>query len=125
MSEITNLTKEEVVFMYRKAKFKTEQIHILAELTASDTDTILEILKDAGAFRGAYRTCPRCGKQYPVLQKRVKKDALCSECSKLRRRISMTKGNIKRNLARINELQRANVKHREELDRLEAEYENV
>lgn len=61
MSEITNLTKEEVVFMYRKAKFKTEQIHILAELTASDAETIIEVLKDAGAYeQRRIKQCIHC-----------------------------------------------------------------
>ena len=45
------LTGPEIVTLYKMAKDKDEQIFILAELTASDADTIIEVLKDFGEYK--------------------------------------------------------------------------
>ena len=122
MSKITNLSKQEIITMYKTAKNKEEQIPILADLTASDVDTILEILKDAKVFNGAYSTCSRCGKQYPTISHHNPKKR-CAECRKLASRISKIKFQIKKNNSKIQEIQRSSAKYREELDKLEAEWE--
>ena len=44
------LTNEEICFLYRTSKDKDEEIFILGELTASDPETIIEVLKDANEY---------------------------------------------------------------------------
>lgn len=119
---ITNLSKDEIITLYKKAKYKEDQVTILAQLTASDTDTILEILKDAGVYSGAYRSCPKCGKSFPALT-HYNKGKCCDECRQRSARIANLKHRLKVNAAKMQEIQRSNVKYREELDRLEAENE--
>lgn len=123
MGKITNLTKDEIVSLYTKAKDREAEIIILSELTASDTDTILEVLKDAGVFNGAYATCPRCGRSFPALSE-YKRRRMCPDCQAMGRQIASLKGQIKRNMTKIQELQRWNAKYRSELDVLEIKYEN-
>ena len=122
MKKITNLTKDEIIAMYKKARYKEEQVTILAQLTASDTDTILEILKDAGVYSGAYRNCPKCGKVFPALT-HYNKGKCCEECRQRSARIAYLKHRLKVNAAKMQEIQRSNVKYRKELDRLEVEDE--
>ena len=121
-AKITSLTKEEIIALYKKAKYKEEQITILAQLTASDTDTILEILKDVGVYSGAYRNCPKCGKSFPALT-HYNKGRCCEECRERSAKISNLRYRLKKNATRMQEIQRLNVRYREELDRLEAEDE--
>lgn len=62
-------TKEEIICSYRTARNKEEQIEILAELTASDIDTILMVLKDAGErlpTMKRFKKCIDCGCYIPV-----------------------------------------------------------
>ena len=122
MGTFTNLTKDEVISMYMKAKHKEEQITILAQLTASDTDTILEILKDAGVYSGAYRNCPKCGQRFPALT-HYNKGRCCEECRERSRKIASLKHRLKLNATKMQEIQRLNVKYRQELDKLEVENE--
>ena len=121
-AKITSFTNDEIIAMYRKAKYKEEQVTILAQLTASDTDTILEILKDAGVYSGVYRSCPKCGKKFPALT-HYNKGRCCEECRERSAKISNLKYRLKKNATRMQDIQRLNVKYREELDRLEAEDE--
>ena len=121
-TKITSLSKEEIIFMYKGAKHKEEQISILAQLTASDTDTILEILKDAGVYSGAYRNCPKCGKVFPALT-HYNKGRCCEECRERSAKIANLKHRLKKNATRMQEIQRLNVRYREELNRLEVEDE--
>ena len=121
-TKITSLTKDEIISMYKKAKYKEEQVSILAQLTASDTDTILEILKDAGVYSGAYRHCPKCGKLYPALT-HYNKGRCCDECRARSQRIANLKYRLKKNATKMQEIQRMNVIYREELNKLEAENE--
>ena len=118
---VTNLTKDEIISLYLRAKHKEEEVVILSQLTASDTDTILEILKDAGVYSGAYGTCARCGYRFPSLTTRKK---YCWKCAETQKRISRLKQMIKQNNAKILEAQRWNAQYRMELDKLEIEFEN-
>lgn len=108
--------------MYKEAKYKEEQVSILAQLTASDTDTILEILKDAGVYSGAYRNCPKCGKVFPALT-HYNKGRCCDECRARSQKISNLRYRLKKYATKMQEMQRMSVKCREELDKLEAEDE--
>ena len=72
--------KDEIAMSYRTAKNKAEQIFILSELTASDIDTIIEVLQDAGEtiprkILGMKR-CLDCGLRIP--NGRCKR---CKSCS--------------------------------------------
>lgn len=72
--------KEEIVCSYRTAKNKAEQIEILAELTASDIDTIIMVLKDAGEkmprSMKRFRRCVDCNCYIPVTARSKR----CKEC---------------------------------------------
>ena len=49
------MTKHEICDLYRHAKNKPREVGILAELTASDKETIEEVLRDADLYREADR----------------------------------------------------------------------
>lgn len=117
---MTNLSTDMIVSLYLRAKDRDKEVCVLAELTASDTDTILEVLKDAGVFSGAFKTCPRCGTRYPVLPAKMRRNSHCPECARMKKQIDNHKQAIKRNLARINELQRNNAEHKDAINELEA-----
>lgn len=73
--------------LYRIAENKGEQILILAELEATTTDEIIEILKDQGEFNpddlaGSLRKCSACGRNYIAATKRGR--AVCPRCAFLR-----------------------------------------
>lgn len=118
---MTNLTIDEIISLYVRARNREEEVYILADLTASDTETILEILNDAGVYTGGYRACPRCGKQFPVLKK-FKKTKECSDCHKLGKRIATLKSDLKKIAQTMNDLGRLSARKRKELDELEAVY---
>lgn len=101
----------EIVRSYRQADNKTEQVMILAQLTASDVDTIIEILKDAGAINPAdikKRICCRCGREY--ISANRKGVAVCEACQGIHKEISKIEYQIKRNNAKIAENNRRNGK---------------
>lgn len=80
---------EEIVRSYEQAENKGEQIHVLAELTLSDEETIIEVLKDHGVFNEAdiadsLRTCSRCGRVYVARTMRGR--ATCPECVRYHRK---------------------------------------
>ena len=55
---------EEIIFYYKTAADQDAQIQILADLTNSDVDTIITILKEHGIYKkGKYRLmgCSDCG----------------------------------------------------------------
>lgn len=73
--------------LYRIAENKGEQILILAELEATTTDEIIEILKAQGEFNpedlaGSLRKCSACGRDYIAATKRGR--AVCPRCAFLR-----------------------------------------
>lgn len=54
-----------IVSLYLRAKDKDEEIEILKELTASDYETIVEILKDAGVYKQkGIKKCIICGRMF-------------------------------------------------------------
>lgn len=116
---MTNLSTDMIVSLYLRAKDRDKEICVLAELTASDSETIMEVLKDAGVYSGAYKTCPRCGTRYPVLPHKYKRNSHCPECAKMKKQIDNHKQAIRRNLAKISELQRNNAEHKKMIDEIE------
>ena len=112
-------TKEEVVSLYKRAKNKKKEIKILVELTCSDTETILEILHDAGEFSGDYRVCTRCGRKYPAANTRGR--AFCPYCRKTEKHISELKSDLKRITAKIQDLGLESARIRAEIERLQNE----
>jgi hypothetical protein len=80
---------EQILRLYRIAENKGEQILILAELTASDEETIIEVLKDHGVFNpediaDSLRTCTGCGRKYIARDRRGR--AVCPQCAFRRRK---------------------------------------
>lgn len=110
-------TKDDIVRSYRMAKDKIKQITILAELTCSDTDTIIAILDDEGIFNGTHRVCTRCGMEYPALHRRGR--SFCPRCRKKEHLISEKKYELKQVTAKIQQLGLESARIRAEIDRLE------
>lgn len=74
---------DEIERLYRQAPNKAEEIEILAQLTASDHETIIEVLKDLGVFKAEdiknnIRVCTRCNNAYITANKKGK--AVCPNC---------------------------------------------
>lgn len=88
------LEKSDVVYMYSHARDKHEEISILAELTASDIETIIEVLKEAEQpIEGKYIKCKSCG----FLMPGESKSPLCPKCryrEKMRKRDLRRKGKL-------------------------------
>lgn len=112
--------KQQIIISYKKAKHKVEQIGILAELTATDEETIVQILMDAGEFKGTFRKCNNCGCMFPSVKKGTK---WCPECRDMRDMISRKKWRLKKNLVQIESYTRINAKLRQEIDEMERNYE--
>lgn len=99
---------DEIVTIYNNAESKEDEIEILAQLNACDTDTILEILIDAGAYEGTYKTCIKCGKQFLGTYRRGKSNS-CPECRSNTAIITRKKTKLVKNLKKIQELSQENV----------------
>lgn len=88
------LEKSDVVYMYSHARDKHEEISILAELTASDIETIIEVLKEAEQpIEGKFIKCKSCG----FLMPGESKSPLCPKCryrEKMRKRDLRRKGKL-------------------------------
>ena len=98
---MSNLNRQEIVKLYKEAKDKNTQIDILAQLTASDVETIIEILRDEKVFAGELKTCIRCGKKYPAINPKGK---MCPACIKAGKERTLKKSQLKRNMTKIQEL---------------------
>lgn len=101
---MTNYDSAEIVRSYKQAEDKTEQVIILAELTCSDIDTIIEILKDAGAIHQGdirKRICCRCGKEY--ITATYKGVPVCEDCQEQNREIRKLEYRLKRLVAQMQE----------------------
>lgn len=99
---MTNYDSAEIVRSYLQADNKTEQVFILAELTLSDTDTIIEILRNAGVLNDKdlnKRICCKCGREYVTATFRGV--PVCDECQTRTKEISKLEYQIKRNNALI------------------------
>lgn len=111
-------SKDEVIYLYRRAKDKRHQISILAQLTCSDTETIMEILDDAGEFDGKYKVCTQCGKRYPSISVRGHQ-YYCPACKETRNLIYKKRHQLKMITAKIQQLGLESARIRAELTRLE------
>lgn len=116
---MSNLTTAEIVKLYKESRNKVEEVQILAELTASDVETILAILQDEGVYDPDYRICVQCGNEYPRIYARQR---ICPECrennkiaKKNRTEVARLELELKRNIVKIQELQREAEKIREKL----------
>lgn len=110
-------TNEEIVRNFKQAKDKVKQIEILADLTGTDIDTILVILEDAEAFDPKTRRCERCYKTYKTIH--IQGRAVCPECQKTTKEITVLKRNLKYITAKIQQLGLESAQIRARIDRLE------
>ena len=79
----------DICYLYKTAKDKDNEIFILAQLTCSDAETIIEVLKDAELYEehqiqscikcknmyiepGRNHICPECKRKANYLRKRAK-----------------------------------------------------
>ena len=82
---MTNLTTDEIISLYTTAKDKDEQVFILAELTASDAETIIEVLKDLGIYKQInIKYCAYCGDPF-IDSTKYHKATVCPSCKRLKR----------------------------------------
>ena len=82
---MTNLTIDEIISLYVNAKDKDKQITILAELTASDIETIVEVLKDNGIYQqNNIVTCKGCGRMF-ICEGSKRLPSYCRPCKIIRR----------------------------------------
>lgn len=98
------ITDYDITYLYRHAVNKVEQVSILAQLTGSDEDTIIQILKNEGVLderASRHRICCRCGKEYRVSSKRGL--PVCPQCRDVNVKIKEIEHDIRRNNARIAE----------------------
>lgn len=76
------LEEFEIVRMYKQAKNKPRQIEILADLTATSVNDIIEILRKEGVFDEKllvyYKPCAVCGRLV-VIERNVKYCPRCYE----------------------------------------------
>jgi formamidopyrimidine-DNA glycosylase len=76
------LEEFEIVRMYKQAKNKPRQIEILADLTATSVNDIIEILRKEGVFDEKllvyYKPCAICGR-LTVIERNVKYCPRCYE----------------------------------------------
>lgn len=69
----------DICYLYKTAKDKDEQVFILADLTCSDPETIIEVLKDAELYEEKQiQQCIRCGKYYIE----TRRAHICLSCKK-------------------------------------------
>lgn len=95
---------DEIIRSYKQADNKVAQVIILAQLTATDADTIITILKNAGVLNlkdMKRRICCRCGCEYPAPNR--KGLPVCPDCRDLNIKILDLERKIKRNNAKIAE----------------------
>lgn len=114
-------TKDEIILLYRQARDKVEQIRILADLTESDTETIMEILNDAGEYQGNYKICSKCGQAYPVMFKNGRSNK-CPECRNISNEIAKKEYRLKQNVAKIEDIIRQNAKLADEIRKMKEDF---
>lgn len=79
------MTNAEICDSFRRADNKRQQIGILAELTATDKETVAEVLADAGLYVKECR-CAKCGKPFRRIY-----STTCRECADKKARREMRK----------------------------------
>ena len=110
-------TNEEIVQSFHEAKDKTKQIQILAELTCSDPETIIEILEDANVFQPKIRTCSICYKRYKTIN--LKGKPVCAECKAASEEIASLRRELKYLTAKIQQYGLESAKIRSKITKLE------
>jgi recombinational DNA repair protein RecR len=76
-------TIDDVISLYVTAKDKDKQIFILAQLTASDVETIIEVLKDNGIYEEkGIQECFNCHELFISYNR----NRVCETCKRKNRR---------------------------------------
>ena len=76
---MANLSYDEIIWLYKVAKNPDEEIFILGELTCSDVETIIEVLKDAGVYvERKIQKCIKCKQMYIENGRAV----ICQSCKR-------------------------------------------
>ena len=79
---MTNLTYDEIISLYLRAKDKDDEVFILAQLTASDAETIIEILKDAEVYEQIrIKQCIHCHEMF-IDGSRNGRVKICPSCKR-------------------------------------------
>lgn len=98
------MTNYEIVYSYKHAVNKVEQIQILSDLTLLSTDKVIKILRDEGVLDeigSTKRICARCGKEFPAAYR--KGVPICPNCKYASSRIAQLEYKIRCNRAVIDE----------------------
>lgn len=124
------MTNHEIAYSYRHAVNKVEQIMILAELTLSDAETIIQILKEEKAIDERdlkTRICARCGREFHAAYR--KGIPVCNKCKDASYEIAQLEHRLKRNTAtianklrEIGDIAERNKKIRREIDKLKESF---
>lgn len=73
------LDVNDICYLYKTAKDKDNEVFILSQLTCSDVETIIEILKDEGLYEEyQIQKCIRCGEYYIE----TRRAHICLSCKK-------------------------------------------
>ena len=102
------MNEYEICYQYKHAVNKVQQVIILSELNLTDTDTIIQILKDGGVLNPKdmkSRICCRCGREYPVVSR--KGLPVCPECRDVNTKVLELERRIQRNNAKIADYNRS------------------
>lgn len=80
------LTQDDIISLYITSKDKDEEVFILATLTSSDAETIIEVLKDLQIYeQGNIKECSMCGRLFIQKSGSKKLPAKCEPCKRLTR----------------------------------------
>lgn len=109
-------TPAEIARQYRLAKDKYNQIIILAQLTASDVETIMQILDEQGCLNDK-KVCEICGEEYCTYDGK----GYCPSCKKKERRMYYLNKKLKTTIAKIQQLGIESAQMRAEMERLRKE----
>ena len=117
MQLLGNWTEHDVVVYYKGAANKIEEIENLADLTGTNIDTIIDILSNAGVFKGKYHICGRCGHEFPSIYKKMK-NPLCPDCREVGYQLARKEWKLKQNIARMAKIELENAKLRKEIEEM-------
>ena len=105
---MSGYTNDEIVSIYKGAADKIAEVSILADLNNCDEETIIQILMDAGVYDGQYKTCIKCGKEFPGLNKRGNSNS-CPECRSKIASYARKRTKLIKNIKIIQELSQENM----------------
>lgn len=101
-------SNDDIIDLYTGAKDKVEEIKILTELTQSDEATIIQILMDAGVYKGQYKKCIKCGKKFIGVHRQGKTNQ-CPECRQITTDIAASRKKLMNNMKKIKKLNEENI----------------